>query len=385
MKHSSDTSQLPQRSATHQRKLNPWRNRIRAFLLTLLACTLTGGTALATMLQQLQSSIKQHDVSNLVVQEDRPVENQAPLDQKAGKPLNILLLGADQADGGVQRSDTTMLVHVSADRQRVDVVSIPRDTLVDIPPCMMGNDESSYRQTDAMFNAAFSTGGTFGGSVAQAAACTMRTVEELTNIYIDGFAVLNFDSFRDVVNTIGGIDMCFNEDIDDAYSGISLSAGCHHLDGTQALGIARARYSIGDGSDIGRISRQHQVVTAIVKKTLALNLFTDIPTLYGILKDVTSHMDLSSGLGDIQWLGGFAYSLRNVDPDEINFTTMPFIYEGPRVRPSYSASLVWKALVEDQPIPAEASANDSGPDIVRSVTPEQLEEFSNNLGSGLVQ
>lgn len=94
-------------------------------------------------------------------------------------------------------------------------------------------------------------------------------------------------------------------------------------------------------------------------------------------------MDLSNGLGDIQWLGGFAYSLRNIDPDSINFATMPHVYEGARVRPSANASLVWKALLNDQPIPAEALATDSGPDIIRSVTPEQLEEFKNNLGSGL--
>ncbi|USR79127.1 LCP family protein [Arcanobacterium pinnipediorum] len=385
MKPSSETSTLPKRSATHQRKIGPWRNRLRIFFTAVLALTLCGGTAVATMLHQLQSSIKQHDVSALISQKDRPVENQAPLDQKAGKSLNILLLGADLADGGLQRSDTTMIVHISANRERIDVVSIPRDTLVDIPPCVMGNGESSFWQYDTIFNAAFATGGNFDGNVAQSAACTMKTVEELTGIYIDGFAVLDFDSFRDVVNTIGGIDMCFNEDIDDPYSGISLTAGCHHLDGTQALGIARARYSIGDGSDIGRISRQHQVVTAIAKKTFSLNVFTDIPTLYGILKNVTSHMDLSDGLGDIQWLGGLSYSMRNINPDEINFVTMPFEYEGPRVRPAASATAVWEALINDAPIPAQTPAADAGPDVVHSVTPEQLQEFKDNLGAGLTQ
>ncbi|SDU79276.1 LCP family protein [Arcanobacterium phocae] len=383
MEKSNQSSGLPHRSATHQRKRGPWRNRFRILGLTVLALVLGSGTALATMLHELQQSIVQHDLTSLVKEAERPTENQAPLDQKAGKPLNILLLGADRADGGTQRSDTTMLMHIAADRSRIDVVSIPRDTLVDIPPCVMGNGDESYPQNDTMFNAAFSTGGTFGGDVAQAAACTLRTVENLTGVYVDGFAVLNFDSFRDVVDTIGGIDMCFNEAIDDAYSGISLDAGCHHLDGTQALGIARARYSIGDGSDIGRISRQHQVVTAIAKKTFGLNVFTDIPTLYGILKDVTSHMDLSQGLGDIQWLGGLAYSLRNVDPDEINFATMPYYPDGARVRPSQNAQLVWDALVNDVPIPEQALATDSGPEIVRSVTPQQLEEFKTNIGSGI--
>ncbi|SPT75299.1 Putative transcriptional regulator yvhJ [Arcanobacterium haemolyticum] len=379
----TDNIDVSPRSASHQRKSNPWRNRLRIFGLAIFAFILTSGTAFGTMLYELQQSITQHDIAELVEQKERPVQNQAPLDQKAGKPLNILLLGADKEDGGIQRSDTTMIVHVSANRERVDVVSIPRDTLVNIPSCVTGNNGNSYPQEDAMFNSAFSTGGSNGGTVAQAAACTLRTVEELTGIYIDGFAVLNFDSFRDVVDTIGGIDLCFNEAVDDQYSGIKLDAGCHHLDGTQALGIARARYSIGDGTDIGRISRQHQVVTAIAKKTFSLNFFTDISTFYGIIKDVTSHMDLSNGLGDIQWLGGFAYSLRNIDPDSINFATMPHVYEGARVRPSANASLVWKALLNDQPIPAEALATDSGPDIIRSVTPEQLEEFKNNLGSGL--
>lgn len=71
-------------------------------------------------------------------------------------------------------------------------------------------------------------------------------------------------------------------------------------------------------------------------------------------------MDLSSGLGDIQWLGGLAYSLRNVDPDAINFATMPYYPDGARVRPSQNAQRVWDALVNDLPIPEDASATDSG-------------------------
>lgn len=376
------TSRSSRRSAAHQR-VSHTHSRLRAVGLVLLSLILAGTTAGATILTQLNSSISEHKIEALVDEADRPTENQAPLDQKSGQALNILLMGTDVAVDDTARSDTTMIAHISADRTRIDVVSIPRDTLVTIPSCILGDGSSSYEQYDAMFNSAFSTGSQAGGGVAGGAACAMKTVEALTGIYIDGFAVVDFESFRAIVDTIGGIDMCFTEPINDAQAHITLDAGCHTLDGEQALAIARVRKTLGDGSDIGRISRQHQVVTAIFDKLLSLDPFTDLPTFYSLLQDVTRHVDLSEGLGDLQWLSGLLYSMKSISSDDVNFMTMPWVGAGARVVPAATSQQVWDALIADTPVPEEALVAQTFDSPIVNATPDELEEFSANVGRGV--
>lgn len=383
MTHETRSREMPRRSATHQRAKRGVRRKLRLAGLVILSLVLIVTSTGLTMYNNLQNSITEHDIATLVVESERPTGNQAPLDQKEGQALNILVLGTDREVEGSQRSDTAMIAHISADRKRVEVVSIPRDTLVTIPECALGDGTMSDVQNDAMFNSAFDTGYVDGGGVAGGAACTMRTAEELTGIYIDGFAVVNYDSFRDIVDTIGGIDMCFAEPIDDAAANIQIEAGCHQLDGDQALAVSRVRKSLGDGSDIGRISRQHQVVQAIANKIFSLNPTTDLTTFYSLLQDLTRHLDLSKGLGDIQWLSGMLYSLRSISSDDINFVTMPWEYAGPRVIPSTAAPQVWEALINDTPIPPEALNDASDTSIILEATPDEVAEFNSNVGSGV--
>lgn len=371
------------RSAAHQRAKRPVAKKLRIAGLVLLSLVLVVTATGLTMFNNLQQSIETHNIETLVVESERPSQNQAPLDSKEGEALNILLLGTDLEFEGTVRSDTAMIAHISADRKRLDVVSIPRDTLLTIPSCVLGDGSSSEPQYNAMFNSAFDTGFVDGGGVAGGAACTLRTVEELTGVYIDGFAVVNFDSFRDIVNTIGGIDMCFAEPIDDADAQIQIDAGCHVLDGDQALAVSRVRKTLGDGSDIGRISRQHQVVLAIVEKIFSLNPFTDLTTFYSLLQSLTRHMDLSDGLGDIQWMSGLLYSMRSISSSDINFVTMPWAYAGARVTPAESSALVWDALIHDNPIPEEALTPSQSPSVIIEATPAEIEELSSNVGTGV--
>ncbi|MGO1594354.1 MAG: LCP family protein, partial [Ancrocorticia sp.] len=174
----------------------------RALLLMLLAFLLTISSALAIGYYSLQSNINQTDVSDLLGGD----ETAPPIDQNEGRPLNILVLGSDTREGqdiggdvDGMRADTTMLFHISEDRKRIDVVSIPRDLLVEIPTCTVrtGEDLDETFETSgssqAMFNAAFSYGGQ-SGDVPSAAACSMKTVENMTGIKLDGYVVLNFSS-----------------------------------------------------------------------------------------------------------------------------------------------------------------------------------------------
>lgn len=379
----STPTAFPDRAPVHQRVGKRVHKKLRVFGLALLAIALVGSTTLMTMYSSLQNSIAQHDINQLIAASDRPTANQAPLDQKSGQALNILLIGADRMVKGSMRSDTTIIAHISADRKRVDLVSIPRDTLVDIPPCTLGDGSMSSGSPNTIFNSAFDTGTWRGGDVANAAACTMKTVEHLTGVYLDGFMVVNFESFQAVVDSLGGIDICLADAIRDSDAHLDLAAGCQHLDGEQALALSRVRKSVGDGSDIGRISRQHQVIDAIVDRILSMNLFTDLPKMYNMIQNVTSHMDLSEGLGDIQWLGGLAYSMRNLDTADMNSVTMPFAYAGNRVVPSESAQEVWQALINDAVIPESALNPDTAPSVILDASPEDLDDFARNAGSGI--
>ncbi|XCB30717.1 LCP family protein [Arcanobacterium hippocoleae] len=332
-------------------------------LAVFLSLFLFFGSALATAYVKLQSNIKQHDISNYFTTK-RP-EPVVPLDQKAGQPLNILVLGSDTRDGlagyensgiGGMRSDTTMLVHIAADRKRAEIISIPRDTLVDIPSCALPNGKKTRAQNNAMFNSAFMLGGSTG-DVSAAAACTLQTVEQLTGVLIDGFVVVNFNSFRDVVNAIGGVEMCFNREISDYDAALLLPAGCHNLNGDQALGFARARHSIGDGSDLSRIGRQQELVGKIAQKIFSMNIFTNLPKLYQLTASVTRNLDTSAGIGNIDWLAGLMYSMRSMSTNEIQFITMPNAPDKKdrnRVRPTAQAAQIWEALRTDTPIPESA-------------------------------
>lgn len=328
----------------------------RTFLLILLALLLTMGSALAIGYYSLQNNINQSDISELLGDE----REEAPIDKSEGRPLNILVLGSDTREGQVEgssvegmRADTTMLFHISADRSRVDVTSIPRDLLVSIPSCTVRTEPDSKEtfttnaSGQAMFNAAFSYGGQTG-DVPSAAACSMKTVEEMTDIKLDGYVVLNFSSFQDIVDAIGGVPMYFEEAVEDKAAHLNVDAGCRLLDGKQALGLARARKTLGDGSDISRIGRQQELVTAMMNEVLSKNLLTDLPSLYKVLQAATQNLDTSKGLGDIPTLAGLANSLRGISLKDIQFVTTPFVYEGNRVAATAEADTLWKAISEDK-------------------------------------
>lgn len=324
---------------------------------------MAAGSALA--FNALQGNITRTDVSALVG-DDRPTVAAAstgPGDPNAGRPINILVMGSDirsgenaviggSADLGGMRSDTTLLVHISADRSRADIVSIPRDLLVDIPACAHPDGSQSAPQYDAMFNSAFATGGQ-GDQVAYAAACTIKTVEQMTGIYVDDFVVVDFAGFIRMVDALGGVPMCIPEPVSDRYAGLDLEAGFQTLDGTQALALARARKNVGDGSDISRIGRQQLLLGAMVRQVLSKNLLIDLPALYQFLDAATESITAGPVIGRIPNMVGLANSLRGVAADGVSFVTLPFDYAGPRVTPNADSAALWAAIAADAPIAPE--------------------------------
>src|SRR6478735_7318330 len=161
------------------------------------------------------------------------------------EPLNILVMGSDSRDcsgcnidnltGGGQRSDTTILLHLSADRQRAYGISIPRDLIVDRPDCKDEDGKTIPGATHVMWNEAFSVGGP---------ACTIQQVEQLTGIRLDHYVVVNFEGFKGMVDAIGGVQVCIPEPIVDPAHHINIAAGTRKLKGAEALNYVRERYVV---------------------------------------------------------------------------------------------------------------------------------------------
>lgn len=171
--------------------------------------------------------------------------------------LNVLVLGSDaRGDGIAPRSDTLLLVHVPADREKVRAVSIPRDSLVKIPACETPQGKVVPAR-QGLINSVFPVGG---------APCVLRTVESLTRVRIDQTAVIGFSGFARMVEALGGVRMTLPRPVVDPKAGLRLPAGEQRLDGKEALAYVRARSGVGDGSDLARIKRQQQFMAALARE-----------------------------------------------------------------------------------------------------------------------
>lgn len=291
-------------------------------------------------------------------------EKKNPQDNFANRDLNVMVIGSDHRaqkdydeNGRLvtgMRSDTTMVAHISADRTRVEVMSIPRDLMVKRPACLRADGKTEPASPGyVQFNSIFALLGQ-EEDVAAATACTMKTVEQLTGIFLDEFVVVDFDGFENMVAALGGVPICLDEKMKDSKGAIDLSAGCHTLNPQQALGFARARYGVGDGSDISRISRQQKLVGAMIKEAKSRNMLTDLPSLYAFLKAGMKSLTTSENFGNAKNLGGLAFSLAKVKPENIRFYTLPFGEYAPdraRVAVADNAVDMFDALRLDKRVP----------------------------------
>lgn len=271
-------------------------------------------------------------------------------------------------------SDTMMIVHVSADRKWATVVSIPRDSWVEIPACDKG-DGSQSEPHDAKINEAFAIGG-LGGEVSGAAACAVKTIEKASGLRMDHFISLDFLGFKGMVDAVGGVEVCPREPIDDKKANLKLDAGCQTLEGEQALGYVRARYSIGDGSDIGRIERQQEFMESLAKK--AQSKLSNPKALYDFLDAVTKSLTTDKDLAGLKPLNDLVGELKGIPSDRITFLTVPNYPRGRDV-PTDRANVLWQypqadrlftALARDQEVDKremEKSAEETA-----NVTPAQV-------------
>ncbi|MGW1292751.1 LCP family protein [Streptomyces sp. NPDC002533] len=305
---------------------------------------------------------------------------------------NILLIGSDSRagdnrkygrdDGGSQRSDTTILLHLAADRKSATAVSIPRDLMVEIPSCRTADDKKT-REQFTQFNAAFELGGT---------ACTIRTVERMTGIRVDHHMVVDFNGFKDMVDAVDGVEICLKEPINDKDAHLELPAGRQKLNGEQALGYVRARKSLGNGSDTERMERQQQFLGALVNKMQSNGVLLNPTRLYPVLDAATKSLTTDPGLDSLRDLYDLVRGMRDVPTEQVQFLTVPRQpYRNDPNRDELvepDAGDLFKQLREDKPVavvPADEleeaerdreSGRDGKPDDAGSESPTPTPTYS---------
>jgi LCP family protein required for cell wall assembly len=296
------------------------------------------------VLKHFNANLEQDDIRGLLGAQPVNLHPQAE---------NIMILGSDSRQGlskeygsglVTDQSDTLMIIHIPANRQWAEVMSIPRDSWVNIPACEMGDGQLSAPQ-QYKINEAFAIGNLDGNHTALGIACTVKTVEQDTGIYINHFIAVNFTGFENMVSALGGVYECNPTPINDPNSNLHLAAGTHLLTPAQALGYVRARYTLGDGSDLERIGRQQAFMSSLVSRVKSQLL--DPIAIYRFLDAATKSLTIDSQLGGITGLYNLGQSLRGIPSSKIAFFTIPNFPRGDVV-PGDTANVLWTQPEDDQ-------------------------------------
>ncbi|MFD8483850.1 LCP family protein [Kitasatospora sp. NPDC059673] len=307
---------------------------------------------------------------------DRPADDGASTflvvgtDERDGIPeatlKNVLHAGGESC----HCTDTMMIVQLSADRGRATVVSVPRDSYVDIPA---HQDLVSGKQVPASkgkINAAYGMGG---------APLAVRTVEQNTGLRIDHYIEVNFLGFVSTVDALGGVEVCSPKPLKDDYSGLDLPAGTSRLDGAGALRYVRARHVDGS-SDLGRMHRQQKFLAQLLRQASSGGTLLNPAKLTGVMDTVLRSVKVDKGLGNAELLD-FATRLKDVSASNADFATVPLSSVDHPV-PGWGSTVLWdekgaKALFEavraGRPLtgPAPAAAPSTAP-TAGTVPPEQV-------------
>jgi LCP family protein required for cell wall assembly len=269
------------------------------------------------------------------------------------RPLNILLLGSDTRKGAGNHiggqtpglSDTTILLHVAADRKLAYGVSLPRDAMVHRPPCQRKDGHGVDPGGLTMFNDAFAVGGPL---------CTVKTVEHLTNIRIDHFVVVDFNGFKKVVDALGGVQVCVPHEVNDTTGHIYLPAGTYNVKGERALDYVRVRHDLGvPNGDIGRMKRQQAFLASMTNKAISAGTLANPVRLYNFLDAATKSLTTDPGLASLSKLAGLAKSLKGIGLQHIQFLTVPFQEYAPdpnRLQWAPQAKKLWSRIRNDEPV-----------------------------------
>jgi len=284
---------------------------------------------------------------------DTQVTRLAALADYQGRPdsdgTNWLIVGSDSranlteqqeatlstGNAAGERTDTVMLLHTGS--AGTTLVSLPRDSLLSIP----GHGKNKL-------NSAYS----FGGPK-----LLTRTVEQATGLRIDHYAEIGFDGFVNVVDAVGGVDMCIPEAMKDPLAGLNVKAGCQRLDGQTALAYVRSRAT--PRADLDRVEHQREFLSALMKRVVSPWTLVNPFRLVGLVRAMPGALTVDTG--DHVWnLVGLALAMRELSGGGGVTTTVPVggfsTVNGSSVLrwDTTRAKQLFGALAKDQPVPKSA-------------------------------
>jgi LCP family protein required for cell wall assembly len=337
---------------THEPGSDEHRPRRRGRIIKIVLAAVVGLLVIASVVgvlvyNHLNSNIGHISVGGLgkrpVKVEKKHVEHQA---------MDVLLIGSDTRKGQKGHiggatpglSDTTIVLHLSADRKHAYAVSIPRDSMVQRPACTKADGSKDPAQLQ-QFNDAYAIGGP---------RCTLKTVEALTDIHLDHVVVIDFNGFRKMVDALGGVQVCLPHEVNDDIGHIHLKAGTYTVKGDKALDYVRVRHGIGDGGDIGRIARQQAFLASMTHKAVSSGTLTNPKRLYSFLDAVTSSISADTSLGNLKDLFSLGRQVRGIGLDNVRFLTVPVeAYPADPNRLQWrqpEAKKLWLKLRNDDPL-----------------------------------
>jgi LCP family protein required for cell wall assembly len=293
------------------------------------------------------------------------VQPTTPPDPFGRRPLNILVLGSDSralaancdlggaCDGDIH-ADVELVVHVSADRTNATAMSIPRDTMTQLPAC---RDAVTKKSTGTRY-------GQINSTLEYGPGCTVAAVSQLTGIAIDHFVMADFSGVITMADAVGGASVCVSDDVFDPDSHLKLSKGRHTVRGASALQFVRTRHALGDGSDLGRTQSQHLFLSAVIRKLKSAGTLANPVKVYAVARAATKALTVDPGLASVTKLVGLAATLQKVPASRITFLTMPNMPDPAdpnRVVPAPQAQRLFTAMIKDRELSAPEPASAGTP------------------------
>ncbi|MFK4103596.1 LCP family protein [Streptomyces sp. NPDC019531] len=347
----------PETSGRHGRRRARRKHRLLRWSATTLAVLILGSACGGYLYyRHLNGNIRKGERSSGDSKAHKTEANAA-----GQTPLNILLIGSDSRNsaenvklggsrdnrGNPPLGDVQMLIHLSADRKSAAMVSIPRDTRVDIPKCKDPDTGRTYEATTDIINTSLARGG---------AGCTLATWQNLTGVYIDHWMTIDFSGVVRMADAIGGVNVCVRQNVWDrptaavpGGSGLKMRAGTHKVQGKEALQWLRTRHAWG--SDLMRARAQHMYLNSMIRTLKGQNVFTDTPRLMDLAEAATKSLKVSEEIGSVKKLYDLGMQLKSVPTDRITSVTMPNV-EDPRNRDHVipdgaNADKLWEMLRDD--------------------------------------
>jgi LCP family protein required for cell wall assembly len=294
-----------------KRRKSPLWAKLTVGLGVLLVLTSGGGIAAGKVLiSQTTGTIAKE---NLTGDAGKTAEEGADTDTIEG-PIDMLLMGLDArarwADDELH-ADTIIILHIPASHDRAYLISIPRDTEVRIPVF----EASGYRGGTAKATEAFYYGAQNGGGWAGGAQLLAKTLKNMTGISFDGAAIINFGGFKNIIDQLGGVRMCVDQQVTShhmvwvgdepmyladarktgkATKPIVHKVGCRDMEGWEALDYARQRYGLKNG-DYDRQRHQQQLIKAMAKKAATSGILSNPLKISGLIKAAGKSLVLDTG------------------------------------------------------------------------------------------